>query len=253
MITNIKRMYRFVLDFIFFGLNLQKYAKLFTFAPTKKENIMLQVNSFVFNPFAENTYVIYDETRQCVIIDPGCHTPSEVDELLGFIDLHQLEPLMVVNTHGHIDHIMGNEAVKRHYGIQVAAHPEVKNDILRSRQQAMMFGLPMVEECKLPEVDLMDGELIKVGNSTLEVLCTPGHAKGSISLYAMAEGWVFTGDALFCRSIGRTDFPGGDFEELRESIRTRLFTLPEDTEVYSGHGESTTIGEEKDFNPYVAV
>jgi glyoxylase-like metal-dependent hydrolase (beta-lactamase superfamily II) len=252
-ITNIKRMYRFVLDFIFFGLNLQKYAKLFTFAPTKKENIMLQVNSFVFNPFAENTYVIYDETRQCVIIDPGCHTPSEVDELLGFIDLHQLEPLMVVNTHGHIDHIMGNEAVKRHYGIQVAAHPEVKNDILRSRQQAMMFGLPMVEECKLPEVDLTDGELIKVGNSTLEVLCTPGHAKGSISLYAMAEGWVFTGDALFCRSIGRTDFPGGDFEELRESIRTRLFTLPEDTEVYSGHGESTTIGEEKDFNPYVAV
>ena len=224
MITNIKRMYRFVLDFIFFGLNLQKYAKLFTFAPTKKENIMLQVNSFVFNPFAENTYVIYDETRQCVIIDPGCHTPSEVDELLGFIDLHQLEPLMVVNTHGHIDHIMGNEAVKRHYGIQVAAHPDVKNDILRSRQQAMMFGLPMV-----------------------------GHAKGSISLYAMAEGWVFTGDALFCRSIGRTDFPGGDFEELRESIRTRLFTLPEDTEVYSGHGETTTIGEEKDFNPYVAV
>ena len=253
MITNIKRMYRFVLDFIFFGLNLQKYAKLFTFAPTKKENIMLQVNSFVFNPFAENTYVIYDETRQCVIIDPGCHTPSEVDELLGFIDLHQLEPLMVVNTHGHIDHIMGNEAVKRHYGIQVAAHPEVKNDILRSRQQAMMFGLPMVEECKLPEVDLTDVELIKVGNSTLEVLCTPGHAKGSVSLYAMAEGWVFTGDALFCRSIGRTDFPGGDFEELRESIRTRLFTLPEDTEVYSGHGESTTIGEEKDFNPYVAV
>ncbi len=253
MITNIKRMYRFVLDFIFFGLKLQKYAKLFTFAPTKKENIMLQVNSFVFNPFAENTYVIYDETRQCVIIDPGCHTPSEVDELLGFIDLHQLEPLMVVNTHGHIDHIMGNEAVKRHYGIQVAAHPEVKNDILRSRQQAMMFGLPMVEECKLPEVDLTDGELIKVGNSTLEVLCTPGHAKGSVSLYAMAEGWVFTGDALFCRSIGRTDFPGGDFEELRESIRTRLFTLPEDTEVYSGHGESTTIGEEKDFNPYVAV
>ena len=253
MITNIKRMYRFVLDFIFFGLKLQKYAKLFTFAPTKKENIMLQVNSFVFNPFAENTYVIYDETRQCVIIDPGCHTPSEVDELLGFIDLHQLEPLMVVNTHGHIDHIMGNEAVKRHYGIQVAAHPEVKNDILRSRQQAMMFGLPMVEDCKLPEVDLTDGELIKVGNSTLEVLCTPGHAKGSVSLYAMAEGWVFTGDALFCRSIGRTDFPGGDFEELRESIRTRLFTLPEDTEVYSGHGESTTIGEEKDFNPYVAV
>ena len=214
---------------------------------------MLQVFSFVFNPFAENTYVIYDETRQCVIIDPGCVSSSEVDELLGFIDLHQLEPLMVINTHGHIDHIMGNEAVKKHYGIKVEAHPEVKNDFLRSRQQAVMFGLPIIEECKLPEVDLEDGEVIKVGNGKLEVICTPGHAKGSISLYAMMEGWVFTGDALFCRSIGRTDLPGGNYEELRESIRTRLFTLSDDTEVYCGHGESTTIGEEKDFNPYVAI
>lgn len=214
---------------------------------------MFQLFSFVFNPFSENTYLIYDETRQCVIIDPGCATQSEVDELLGFIDLHQLEPLMVINTHGHIDHIMGNEAVKKHYGIKVAAHPDVKNDILRSRQQAMMFGLPMIEECKLPEVELADDEVIKVGNGTLEVICTPGHARGSISLYAPVEGWVFTGDALFCRSVGRTDLPGGDFEELRESIRTRLFSLPDDTEVYCGHGESTTIGEEKDFNPYVAM
>ena len=214
---------------------------------------MFQLHSFVFNPFSENTYIIYDETRQCVIIDPGCGTPSEEDELLGFIDLHQLEPLMVINTHAHIDHIMGNEAVKKHYGIKVAAHPEVKNDILRSRQQAMMFGLSMLEECKLPDVALEDGQNIKVGNGTLEVICTPGHAQGSISLYAPVEGWVFTGDALFCRSIGRTDFPGGNFEELRESIRTRLFALPNDTEVYSGHGETTTIGEEKDFNPYVAV
>lgn len=214
---------------------------------------MFQLFSFVFNPFSENTYLIYDETRQCVIVDPGCATQSEVDELLGFIDLHQLEPHMVINTHGHIDHIMGNEAVKKHYGIKVAAHPDVKNDILRSRQQAMMFGLPMIEECKLPEVELADDEAVKVGNGTLEVICTPGHAKGSISLYAPVEGWVFTGDALFCRSVGRTDLPGGDFEELRESIRTRLFTLPDDTEVYCGHGESTTIGEEKDFNPYVAI
>lgn len=214
---------------------------------------MFQLFSFVFNPFSENTYLIYDETRQCVIIDPGCATQSEVDELLGFIDLHQLEPLMVINTHGHIDHIMGNEAVKKHYGIKVAAHPDVKNDILRSRQQVMMFGLPMIEECKLPEVELADDEVIKVGNGTLEVICTPGHARGSISLYAPVEGWVFTGDALFCRSVGRTDLPGGDFEELRESIRTRLFSLPDDTEVYCGHGESTTIGEEKDFNPYVAI
>ena len=214
---------------------------------------MLQINSFVFNPFSENTYIIYDETRQCIILDPGCASPSEVDELLGFIDLHQLEPLMIINTHGHIDHIMGNEAVKKHYGIKAAAHPDVKSDILRSRQQAVMFGLSMMEECKLPEVELEDGETIKIGNGVLEVICTPGHARGSISVYAPVEGWVFTGDALFCRSVGRTDLPGGNFEELRESIRGRLFSLPNDTEVYSGHGEQTTIGEEKDFNPYVAV
>ena len=214
---------------------------------------MLQLYSFVFNPFSENTFIIYDETRKCVIIDPGCSSPSEVDELLGFIDLHQLEPIMVINTHGHIDHVIGNEPVKKHYGIQAAAHPEVKYDIVRSRQQAMMFGMPLMEDCKLPEIELEDGEIIQVGNGQLEVISTPGHAKGSVSLYAQVEGWVFTGDALFCRSIGRTDFPGGSFETLRESIRTRLFTLPDNTEVFCGHGESTSIGEEKDFNPYVAV
>lgn len=214
---------------------------------------MLQINSFVFNPFGENTYVIYDETKECVIVDPGCSTASEEDALFGFIDSHQLKPLMVINTHGHIDHIMGNEAVKSRYGIKAAAHPEAKNDFIRSRQQAMMFGLPMIQECKSPEMELEDDEIIQVGNSTLEVISTPGHARGSVSLYAPVEGWVFTGDALFCRSIGRTDLPGGNFDELRESIRSRLFTLPDDTEVYCGHGESTTIGEEKDFNPYVAV
>lgn len=215
---------------------------------------MLQVNSFVFNPFSENTYVIIDdETMKCVIVDPGCSSPSEVDELLGYIDNLQLEPLMVINTHGHIDHIVGNEAVKKHYGIKVAAHPEVKSDFMRSRQQAVMFGLPFIEECQLPETELMDGETIQLGKGVLEVICTPGHARGSISLYAPVEGMVFTGDALFCRSVGRTDLPGGNFEELRESIRTRLFTLPDDTTVFPGHDEQTTIGEEKDFNPYVAL
>ena len=214
---------------------------------------MLQVHSFVFNPFGENTYVVYDETRKCVIVDPGCSSSAESNQLMGFIDSCQLEPLMVINTHGHIDHIIGNEPIKKHYGIKVAAHPEVKSDFDRSKHQAMMFGMPLVQECKLPEVDLEDGETIQVGNGVLEVIATPGHAEGSISLYAPAEGWVITGDALFCRSIGRTDFPGGNYDTLRESIRTRLFTLPDDTVVLCGHGEQTSIGEEKDFNPYVAV
>ncbi len=212
---------------------------------------MLQIQSFVFNPFGENTYLVYDETKECVIIDPGCSTPSENNRLLGFIDSQQLKPLMIINTHGHIDHIIGNEVVKNHYGIQVAAHPLVKDDFRRARQQADWFGMPMEGSCALPELDLRDEEVVKVGNSTLEVICTPGHAEGSISLYAEIEGCVFTGDALFCQSVGRTDLPGGDFNTLKRSIRERLFRLPSDTTVYSGHGEETTIGDEKDFNPFV--
>ena len=217
-----------------------------------KTVIMLQFEQFVFNPFAENTYVIYDDnTKECVIIDPGCSNASEENELFGFIDSHRLKPLMAINTHGHIDHIVGNAAVKKRYGIEVAAHPNVKSDFQRSHQQAQMFGLPFDGESELPDRDLEDGEIIKIGDSTLEVISTPGHAMGSISLYAEIEGWVFTGDALFCRSIGRTDFPGGNYEQLRTNIIERLFSLPDDTEVYSGHGESTTIFDERRYNMFL--
>lgn len=214
--------------------------------------IMLQFEQFVFNPFAENTYVVYDEeSKACVIIDPGCSSAGEENELFGFIDSHRLKPILAINTHGHIDHIIGNAAVKKRYGIEVAAHPNVKSDFLRSHQQAQMFGMPFDSDCELPDSDLEDGETIKVGESTLEVISTPGHAIGSISLYAEIEGWVFTGDALFCRSIGRTDLPGGNYEQLRTSIIERLFHLPDDTEVYSGHGESTTIFDERRYNMFL--
>ena len=212
---------------------------------------MLKLESFVFNPFGECTYVVYDEgTKECIIIDPGCSTTGEENELFGFIDSHQLKPLMAINTHGHIDHIVGNVAVKKRYDIKVAAHPNVKSDFLRSRQQAAMFGMPLAD-CDLPDVDLEDGEVLKVGESTLDVISTPGHAMGSISLYAEIEGWVFTGDALFCRSIGRTDFPGGNYEQLRTNIIERMFRLPDDTEVYPGHGESTTIFDERRYNMFL--
>ena len=210
---------------------------------------MLQLESFVFNPFSENTYVVYDDdTKECAIIDPGCSSASEENELFGFIESHRLKPLMVIGTHGHIDHIIGNGAVKKRYGIPVAAHPNVKNDYTHAKQQATWFGLPFEGDFDMPDRDLEDGEVIKIGESTLEVISTPGHAMGSISLYAEIEGWVFTGDALFCRSIGRTDLPGGNYEQLRTNIIERLFHLPDDTEVYSGHGESTTIFDERRFN-----
>ena len=218
---------------------------------TKKET-MLKLEQFVFNPFAENTYVVYDNsTKECVIIDPGCSNAGEENELFGFIDSHGLKPLMAINPHGHIDHIVGTAAVKKRYGIEVAAHPNVKSDFQRSQQQAQMLGLAFNGERELPDRDLEDGEIIKVGESTLEVISTPGHAMGSISLYAEIEGWVFTGDALFCRSIGRTDFPGGNYEQLRTNIIERLFHLPDDTEVYSGHGEITTIFDERKYNMFL--
>lgn len=215
---------------------------------------MLKFDSLVFNPFCENTYIVYDEdTRECLIIDPGCSNAAEEDRLFGFIDSHQLKPVLVINTHGHVDHVIGNNAVKRRYGIQVASHADTQYDFTQAKRQAVWLGFQKVGDIDFPDRDLQDDEEIKIGGGILEVICTPGHAKGSISLHAPVEGWVFTGDALFSRSIGRTDLPGGDYEELRESIRTRLFTLPNDTVVWPGHGESTGIGEEKDFNPFVAL
>lgn len=173
---------------------------------------MLSFETFVFNPFAENTYIIYNETGECVIIDPGCATPAEEDRLFGFIDSHRLKPFRIINTHGHVDHVVGNNAVKRRYGIPVAAHPDTKPDFTQAKRQAVWLGFQLVGDIDLPDMDLEDDEEIKIGDSVIEVIGTPGHARGSVSLYAPVEGWVFTGDALFCRSVGRTDLPGGDFE-----------------------------------------
>lgn len=215
---------------------------------------MLKIESFVFNPFAENTYVVYDDdTKQCVVIDAGCATSGEENQLFGFVDKHQLKPQMVVSTHGHIDHVIGNAAVKKRYNIKVAAHHDVQDDMTQAKRHAVWLGFRPEGEANidLPDLDLKDGEIVKIGESTLEVICTPGHARGSISLYAEIEGWVFTGDALFCRSIGRTDLAGGNYEQLRESIRERLFRLPDDTSVFPGHGESTTIFDEQRYNMFL--
>ena len=215
---------------------------------------MLKLESLVFNPFSENTYVVYDDnTKECVIIDAGCSNAGEENQLFGFIDSHQLKPLLVVTTHGHIDHVIGNAAVKKRYNVEVAAHPDVKDDMEQAKRHAVWLGFRPEGEANvdLPDLDLKDGEIIKIGESTLEVICTPGHARGSVSLYAEIEGWVFTGDALFSRSIGRTDLAGGDYEQLRNSIRERLFHLPDDTTVFPGHGESTTIFDEQRYNMFL--
>ena len=233
-------------------ISVQKY-KILTencvFLP--KISSMLQIKTLVFNQFCENTYLVFDETKDCVIIDPGCSCTPEVKQLCRYIDDNQLNIKMIINTHGHIDHVVGNTALVEKYGVAVAAGTDAKDDFTEARRQAKLIGFPLNDLVNPPDKTLEEGDIIPVGNGSLEVIATPGHAKGSISLYAEMEDVVFTGDALFCRSIGRTDLMGGDYEELCRSIKEKLFRLPADTTVLSGHGEATTIGEERDFNLYV--
>ncbi|MGP1447282.1 MAG: MBL fold metallo-hydrolase [Candidatus Limimorpha sp.] len=214
---------------------------------------MLKTKCFCFNAFGENTYVVYDETGECAVVDPGNSNAYEAQQLYDFFDENKLTLKTIFVTHGHIDHVAGMAVLKEKYGAEIIAHRDARGYIQTADHQAAMFGFGGVAKLPMPDREIEEHEAVAVGRGFLEAIATPGHAEGSFSYYAEAEGVVFTGDALFCRSIGRTDFLGGDFDTLRDSIRRKLFTLPADTVVLSGHGEPTTIGEEKDFNPFVAV
>ncbi len=211
---------------------------------------MLNIHQFVFNDFQENTYVIWDETLDCAIIDPGCYSASEQAQLTRFIADKQLKPVLLLNTHCHIDHILGNNFVAGHYQLPLHLHQGELETYKETGRWAAMFNLPAFE---IPEnrIYLNEGDAIKVGQSELKVLFTPGHSVASVSFYHQPGNQIIAGDVLFKGSIGRTDLPGGDFDILANSIRSKLYTLPDETIVYSGHGPTTTIGEEKRFNQYV--
>ena len=211
---------------------------------------MLSIKIFTFNPFQENTYVLYDETKECVIIDPGCYDEDEKLELSTFITEHQLKPVYLLNTHCHIDHVLGNRYIYAQYKLQPRIH--AKEEMLLSGAQGYgkMYGIQM-EESPAPIIDLEENAEIKFGNSTLKILFTPGHSPGSVCFHSKADGIVIAGDVLFKQSIGRTDLPGGSMEQLMESIRTRLLILDDNTEVYPGHGDKTTIGYERSNNPFI--
>ncbi|WP_192823069.1 MBL fold metallo-hydrolase [Rufibacter sp. LB8] len=214
-------------------------------------SVGLHIESFTFNPFQENTYVLYDDSQQCVVIDPGCSNKQEEQELQAFIEAKGLTVARLLNTHCHIDHVLGNKFVADTFGVPLEIH-EDDLAVLRSvPTYSAAYGFPQYQE-QLPEKFLKEGENVTFGNTELEVLFTPGHAPGHVVFYHLASKTVIGGDVLFQRSIGRTDLPGGNFETLLESIRTKLFTLPEDVTVYPGHGPSTTIGEEKTSNPFLA-
>lgn len=211
---------------------------------------MATVNFFTFNPFFENTYVLHDSTGECVIIDAGCYTAVEKNELADFIKSNSLKPVMLLNTHCHIDHVFGNRFVADKYNLLPIYHQNEVPVLNAVANYGPSMGL-MVDELPEGKEFLKEGQSISFGNTTLELLFTPGHSPGSISFYNRAEGYLVSGDVLFRQSIGRTDLPGGNFEVLIESIRNVLFTLPDETIVHPGHGELTTIGYEKMYNPFL--
>lgn len=211
---------------------------------------MIQVKVFVFNPFQENTYLLYDETGECIIIDPGCATLEEELKLNGFINAQNLVPVALINTHTHIDHILGNNFIGNTYRLKPLIHPAGEIFLQHAPEHGKLFGFNVPEMIR-PEKYVKEGDHINFGNSVLEVLYTPGHVDGSICLVSHSDRFVITGDVLFNGSIGRTDLPTGNFEILEESITTKLYALPDDYTVYPGHGPATTIGDEKSGNLFV--
>ena len=213
---------------------------------------MIAIQSFVFNAFQENTYIIFDETKECVVVDPGCYDDDEKKELSDYILDHQLKVRMLLNTHCHIDHILGNEFVKQKYNTKLYIHQTEEFVLNAQKIFAPHYGFNRYQEAK-PDGYLVEGDVVEFGLQKFAVLFVPGHSPGHIAFYNEKEKVVLAGDVLFQNSVGRTDLPGGNHNTLIDSIHKKLFTLPDEVTVYPGHGGETTIGVEKRTNPFCAL
>ncbi len=211
---------------------------------------MLKIRSFVFSPIQENTYLLYNEFNDCVIIDPGCYFPEEKDELKAFITQSGLTPRMLLNTHCHLDHVFGNKFVAETYALTLQLHQKEKTLLEYAPTSGLMYNMPF-DNYTGDHIYLKEGDMIKLGDDELKVIEAPGHSPGHICFYCEKQHFIISGDVLFNRSIGRTDLPGGDHQTLLNSIREKLFILPGETVVYSGHGPKTTIEQEKKYNPFL--
>lgn len=212
---------------------------------------MSNIITLTFNPFEENTYIIYDDNKECVIIDPGCYEAHERAFLRNEIEKLNLKPVRLLNTHCHLDHVFGNAFVAKEYDLQLEIHQgeiPVLDAFLPTCQK---YGISNVEASPNPGRFIEEGEIIKFGNTELQVLLTPGHSPASICFYDKNSHFIIAGDVLFREGIGRTDLPGGDYNTLINSIKTELYPLPNQTTVYPGHGPRTKIGFEKINNPFV--
>ena len=212
---------------------------------------MMQVLCLTFNPFEENTYLLYDASRECIIVDPGCSTPSEERALDKAIEERNLTPVRLINTHAHIDHVLGVDHVHNKYGLELELHDGERTTLALLPQISAMYGMPLAP-VEAPVKSIAEGDTVEFGSSKLKVLYTPGHSPASICLYNESDRIVIAGDVLFNRSIGRTDLPGGDYDTLIASITDELLPLGDDVVVYPGHGPETTIGDERRYNPFIA-
>jgi len=208
---------------------------------------MFNIKTFIFNPIRVNTYLLWDDTLEAAIIDCGAHSDSEKARLKAFIDENHLKPTLALNTHLHFDHTLGNEFLYKTYGLK--PRYSLADESMPNLGSGGFF-LPIKSVFIYTENYIADNEVVTFGKTSLKAIAVPGHSPGSLAFYNEAESSVFTGDALFHQSIGRTDLWKGDLDTLLHSIKTRLFTLPRETVVYPGHEETTTIGEEIAENPY---
>ncbi len=211
---------------------------------------MIKVEKFVVNPLGENSFIVSDETGECIFIDPGFYYEEEYQEIREYIKENKLTPIKITNTHCHFDHIMGVEFVRDEFGIPFHAHTEDSFWVNRAVEQAEMFGFEMNPVAPI-ETFLVENEFVEFGNSKLKIIHIPGHSPGHVVFYSEADKILIAGDVLFYGSIGRTDLPGGDYEKLLSNIKNKLFALPDDTKVYCGHGPETTLGFEKRSNPFL--
>ncbi|MHB1177612.1 MAG: MBL fold metallo-hydrolase [Daejeonella sp.] len=212
---------------------------------------MIHIKSFACNPYQENTYLLYDDSLECVIIDPGMYNGDEQNSVLKFIAENKLKPVLLLNTHCHIDHVLGNKFIYDTYGLLPQFHKGEEQVLNAVVAYAPQMGI-RYEVSPLPEIYLPESGSISFGNSKLELIFAPGHSPAHLCFYNKEEKFLVGGDVLFYRSIGRTDLPGGDHDQLISNIREKIFTLPDDCRVYPGHGQSTIIGSEKQFNPFLS-
>ena len=211
---------------------------------------MIKVQKFVVNPLQENSFILSDDSGECIFIDPGFYFDEEFEEIKNFVQKNSLIPVKIVNTHCHFDHIMGVEFIRKEYKIPFIVHKDDTFWVERAVDQASMFGFEM-NPVSPPDMYFEDEGKLSFGNSEIEVIHVPGHSPGHVVLYDKETHQMIGGDVLFYGSIGRTDLPGGDHHTLISSIKNRLLVLPDNTKVFCGHGPETTIGFEKTTNPFL--